>query len=77
VYDQNQDPSYMALDYAIRHNSPQNGEFMDVYLKSQGIGYVLFLQDIKSTDTFTYQFLQSPNFTEIASSSEIELFRIN
>jgi hypothetical protein len=77
VYDQSQDPSYMALDYAIRHNSPQNGEFMDVYLKSQGIGYVLFLQDIKSTDTFTYQFLQSPNFTEIASSSEIELFRIN
>jgi hypothetical protein len=76
VYDQNHDPSYMALDYAIRHNSPQNGESMDAYLKSQGIGYVIFLQDIRSTDTFTYQFLQSPNFTMIANFGELQLFKI-
>ena len=76
VYDQSSDPAYLALDHAVRHNNPASGQTMAEFLQGQGVRYVIYFQDIRATDTFTYQFLASQGFTLEWSTPELQFYMV-
>ena len=77
IYDEQTDPTYKTLDQIVRGSTALNSLQALAFLKSQGIGYILYFQDIKKVDNFNYNFVLNLPKTTILDSSEVEMYVLN
>lgn len=59
----NTDHIYLAISEAVAHNDPQSIDPTLDVLRSAGIRYIVFTDDLLEIDGFTYPFLDSPTLT--------------
>ncbi|MBI4093556.1 hypothetical protein HY417_01200 [Candidatus Kaiserbacteria bacterium] len=76
----NTDPSYRAIAGAVTSNDPQSIDATISVLRSVGIRYIVFTDDIRNYDGFSYSFLGSPELSslyhETVDNQDLAVFKL-
>ena len=76
LYDENTSASYRTLDGIVRGSTPLSQEQALEFLREQGIGYIIYLQDLKGADQFSYQFIFSLPLTQVSRNNEVIVYKV-